>query len=172
MDDKGASIDNNNVTQSETFELASEIADVNFASVKLGSTYDWGKPTSATDSIRTFNVTSQTTPISNFEDSYNSDSGKSSAGFEISSSMYFLTQGYPQWEGYQIYNDPEVVLQVSKGVDLNQEYPVDNPDDNPDTNPVDDPSDPDDPYVPNDPDDPSVPDNPTNPDDPTDPNRS
>jgi hypothetical protein len=43
MDEKGVSVDNNNVTQSKTFELASQITDVNFASIKLGNTYDWGK---------------------------------------------------------------------------------------------------------------------------------
>jgi hypothetical protein len=167
MDDSGSSIDNNNVTLSETFELASQIADINFASVKLGSTYDWSKPSTATDSIRTFDVTSQTTPIHNFEDSYQSDSGKSSAGFEISSSMYFLTQGYPMWEGYAIYNDPEVLLTVSKGLDLNQQYPGDDSGDSPS-----DPGDPSDPSVPSDPGDPSDPSVPSDPGDPSDPSGS
>ena len=29
--------------------------------------------------------------------------------------MYFLTQGFPRWDGYSIYNDPEVSVMVSKG---------------------------------------------------------
>jgi len=124
MDEKGASVDNNNVTESSCFNLASELAGVNFASVKLGSTYDWSKPTTSTDTIRTFNVTSQTSPIETFEASYQSESGKSSTGFDISSSMYFLTQGFPHWDGYAIYNDPEVSLLVSKGMDVEGQLPT------------------------------------------------
>src|SRR4030042_832193 len=120
-DEKGASVDNNNVTESSRFNLASQLTDVNFASVKLGSTYDWGKPTTSTDTIRTFNVTSQTSPIETFEASYQSDAGKSSTGFDISSSMYFLTQSFPHWDGYSIYNDPEVSLVVSKGLDVQKQ---------------------------------------------------
>ena len=114
-DDFGSSVNNNDVTNSSEFNVASQLNDVNFASVKLGSTYDWGKPTTVTDQIRTFNVTSQTTSIENFQSSYQSDAGKSSTGFDISSSMYFLTQGFPHWDGYSIYNDPEVSVMVSKG---------------------------------------------------------
>jgi hypothetical protein len=127
MDDKGFTINNNDVIESETFDLASKIADINFASIKLGSTYDWGKPTSATDVIRTFDVISKTSPLQTFKSSYESDSGKSSTGFDISSSMYFLTQEYSNWEGYEIYNDPEVVLLVSKGQDFNQQFSGDDP---------------------------------------------
>jgi hypothetical protein len=116
-DDSGSSIDNKNVTQSSQFDLASELAGVTFASIKLGSTYNWGKPSTSTDDVRTFNVTSQTTSIQNFQSSYQSDAGKSSTGFDISSSMYFLTQDFPKWDGYPIYNDPQVSVLVSKGTD-------------------------------------------------------
>jgi hypothetical protein len=115
--DRGSSIDNKNVTQSSKFDLSSQLEGVTFASVKLGSTYDWGKPSTLTDDVRTFNVTSQTTSIQNFQSSFQSDAGKSSTGFDISSSMYFLTQGFPKWDGYSIYNDPEVSVLVSKGTD-------------------------------------------------------
>jgi hypothetical protein len=113
--DQGTSISNNGVTNSSQFNLASQAANINFASVKLGSTYDWSKPTTSNDEIRTFNVTSQTTSIQNFQSSYQSGAGKSSTGFDISSSMYFLTQGFPHWDGYAIYNDPEVSVMLSKG---------------------------------------------------------
>ncbi len=153
-DEKGLSVDNNNVTESSRFDLSSQLADVNFASVKLGSTYDWSKPTTSTDTIRSFNVTSQTSPIKTFEASYKSDSGKSSTGFDISSSMYFLTQGFPQWDGYAIYNDPEVSLLVSKGVAVtNQqntppptqpatETPTDSPTEQPSETPTEPPTEP------------------------------
>jgi hypothetical protein len=138
-DEKGASVDNNNVTESSRFNLASELADVNFASVKLGSTYDLNEPTSSTDMIRTFNVTSNTSPIDSFEASYQSDAGKSSTGFDISSSMYFLTTGFPHWDGYGIYNDPEVSLLVSKGVDVQQQPPTQPPTQGTTTNPKESP---------------------------------
>ncbi len=114
-DDKGSNVNNNGVTNSSQFDLASQAANINFAAVKLGSNYDWGKPTTPTDDVRTLNVTSQTTSIQNFQSSYQSGAGKSSTGFDITSSMYFLTQGFPSWDGYSIYNDPEVSTMVSQG---------------------------------------------------------
>ena len=116
-DAAGSNVNNNGVTTSSRFDVASQLSNVKFASVQLGSIYDWGKPTTATDELRTFNVTSQTTSIQNFQSSYQSDAGKSSTGFDISSSMYFLTQAFPRWDGYSIYNDPEVSVMVSKGTD-------------------------------------------------------
>jgi hypothetical protein len=116
-DAAGSNVNNNGVTASTRFDVASQLSNVKFASIQLGSIYDWGKPTTATDELRTFNVTSQTTSIQNFQSSYQSDAGKSSTGFDISSSMYFLTQAFPRWDGYSIYNDPEVSVMVSKGTD-------------------------------------------------------
>lgn len=127
MDDSGSSVDNNDIINSQRFDLTSQLSDVAFASVKLGSTYDWGKPTSETDVIRTFNVTSQTSPIRTFQSSFESDSGKSSTGFEFSSSMYFLTQIFPHWDGYSIYNDPKVSLLASKGTEISENPFADNP---------------------------------------------
>jgi hypothetical protein len=51
-----------------------------------------------------------------FKASYQSESGKSSTGFDISASMYFLTVGFQKWDGYAIYNDPEVLFLLSKGI--------------------------------------------------------
>jgi len=117
MDDRGTSVDNNNVTESSRFNIAAKLANANFATVKLGSTYDWGKPTTATDMIRTLNVTSKTSPLGFFKASYQSEAGKSSTGFDISAMMYFLTVGFPRWDGYGVYNDPEVMFLLSKGID-------------------------------------------------------
>ena len=116
VDDKGSAVDNTNSTESSRFDIASRLANVNFATVKLGSTYDWGKPVTDTDMIRTFNVTSKTSPIGLFKASYQSESGKSSTGFDISASMYFLTVGFKKWDGYGVYNDPEVLFLLSKGI--------------------------------------------------------
>ncbi len=114
-DAAGSNVNNNDVTSSSRFDVASQLSNVPFASIQLGSIYDWGKPTTPTDDLRTFNVTSQTTSIQNFQSSYQSDAGKSSTGFDISSSMYFLTQNFPRWDGYSIYNDPEVSIMASRG---------------------------------------------------------
>lgn len=125
------------------FDITPELADVSFASVKMGSTYDLSKPTSATDTVRTFNVTTKTSPINTFEASYQSEAGKSSTGFDISSSMYFLTTGFPNWDGYEIYNDPEVSLLVSKGMDIQAQpspSPNPSPQPTPDKKPTTEPS--------------------------------
>jgi hypothetical protein len=116
MDDKGTSVDNNNVTESSRFDIGARLANASFATVKLGSTYEWSKPTTATDMIRTLNVTSKTSPIGAFKASYQSEAGKSSTGFDISAMMYFLSVGFKKWDGYAVYNDPEVMFLLSKGI--------------------------------------------------------
>ncbi|MDH5438075.1 MAG: hypothetical protein OEX76_04145, partial [Candidatus Bathyarchaeota archaeon] len=115
-DEEGSSVDNNNATESSSFDVAAKLADASFASVKLGSTYDWSKPVAVNDTFRTLNVTSKTTPIGSFRASFESESGKSSAGFDISAMMYFLSVGFPRWDGYAVYNDPEVSFFISRGV--------------------------------------------------------
>jgi len=114
-DEEGSRVDNNNATESSKFDVAAKLANASFASVKLGSTYDWGKPVAANDTIRTLNVTSKTTPIGSFKASFESESGKSSTGFDISAMMYFLTVGFPRWDGYAVHNDPEVSFFISRG---------------------------------------------------------
>jgi hypothetical protein len=140
MDERGSSVDNNNVTESSRFDIGSRLANVNFASVKLGSTYDWSKPTTPTDVIRTLNVTSKTSPIGNFKASYQSDAGKSSTGFDISASMYFLTIGFTRWDGYAIYNDPEVSFLLSKGMAAQAQPPTEPPTEQPEEEPEEEPT--------------------------------
>jgi hypothetical protein len=118
MDETGTSLDNNNVTESSVFDVAARLANVSFASVRLGSTYNWYKPVTANDTIRTFNVTSKTTPIGTMEASFQSESGKSSTGFEISAKMHFLSVEFPRWDGYAVYNDPELVFHTFKGTPI------------------------------------------------------
>ena len=116
VDEQGERLDNNNVTESSTFDVAARLANASFATVKLGSTYDWHKPVTVNDTLRTLNVTSKTTPIGSFEASFKSEAGKSSTGFEISAMMYFLTVGFERWDGYAVYNDPELVFFAFKGM--------------------------------------------------------
>jgi len=115
MDEKGLRVDNNNVTESSCFDVKAKLGNASFATVKLGSTYDWSKPVAVNDTIRTLNVTSKTTPVGSFKASFESESGKSSAGFDISAMMYFLSVEFPRWDGYTVYNDPEVGFPVCKG---------------------------------------------------------
>jgi hypothetical protein len=114
--EKGQILDNNNATESSKFDIAARLANASFATVKMGSTYNWYKPEAINDTIHTLNVTSKTTPIGSFEASYQSEAGKSSTGFEISSMMYFLTVGFSRWDGYAVYNDPEVMFFIYKGM--------------------------------------------------------
>jgi hypothetical protein len=53
--------------------------------------------------------------------------------------MYFLTTGFPHWDGYGIYNDPEVSLLVSKGADVQQQPPTQPPTQGTTTNPKESP---------------------------------
>ncbi len=124
MDEKGSRVSNNNVTESSRFDVRSKLANASFATVKLGSTYDWSKPLAANDTIRTLNVTSKTTPIGAFKASFQSESGKSSTGFDISAMMYFLTVGFPRWDGYAVHNDPEVAFLISRGMLAPGEAPI------------------------------------------------
>jgi hypothetical protein len=117
-------LNNNNVTESSKFDIAARLANASFATVKLGSTYDWYKPITINDTIRTFNVTSKTTPIGSFEASFKSEAGKSSTGFEISAMMYFLTIGFEKWDGYAVYNDPELMFYAFKGMAIPPSEPT------------------------------------------------
>ena len=112
QDQRGSEVSTDNVTSSETYDLVSQ--DATFASIYMGGIYDWQKPTSINDTIRTFNVTSYTTPMGTFHDSYVSESGKSSSGFDITTSMYFLTVGFPHWDGYGVYHDPQTAAYISQ----------------------------------------------------------
>jgi hypothetical protein len=115
-DQQGIEVSPNNVTSSETFDIAHSIATSKFATVAMGGTYDWKSPLAFNDTIRTFNVSSYTTPIGTFQSSYISDSGKSSAGFDITSTMYFLTVGMEKWDGYPVYHDPSLLAYIVKNV--------------------------------------------------------
>jgi len=80
-DATGETLSPENVVTSDRFDVAS--GDATFATVFMGGTYDWRKPTGVNDAVRTFNVTSYTTPLGTFRASYVSDSGRSSSGFEV-----------------------------------------------------------------------------------------
>ncbi|MCJ7766863.1 Ig-like domain-containing protein [Candidatus Bathyarchaeota archaeon] len=113
-DESGSQVSPDAVTTSNAFDVGSSLTSAKFATLKMGGTYDWLKPVAVNDTVRTLNVSSYTTPIGTFRQSYVSDSGKSSCGFGISASMYFLTVGFKKWDGAGVYHDPEISTAVSK----------------------------------------------------------
>ncbi len=112
MDERGGRVSTNNVTKSDAFDVSSSAA--KFATVRMGGSFDWQKPISTNDTIRTYNVSSYTTPLGTFRASYVSDTGKSSAGFDLTESMYFLTVGFIKWDGYSVYHDPQTSAYTAK----------------------------------------------------------
>jgi len=113
-DKMGSEVSPDAVTISDAFDVGASLVSAKFATLRMGGTYDWKKPIAVNDTVRTFNVSSYTTPVGTFRASYISDSGKSSSGFGITASMYFLTVGFDSWDGYGVYHDPEISTKISK----------------------------------------------------------
>lgn len=93
-------------------QYAIEVGNSKLAEIRMGATYTWGKNTSVP-----FNTFSQTIPLSTFVVAYSSESGESTVtGWAIVSSMYFLSVGFPQWDGFYVYNDPETVVYLGSRI--------------------------------------------------------
>ena len=91
----------------DTFQL--ETSSARFAEMIMGGvTYDWSKNTTTP-----YDVTCQTTPAGTFRMAFESDNGKSATAWSFSSSMYYVSIGFPEWEGYSVYQDPVFVSYVS-----------------------------------------------------------
>jgi hypothetical protein len=73
-----------------------------------GVTYDWSKNTSAP-----YDVLSYTTPVGTFRAAFESDSGQSATAWSFSSTMFYVTIGFPEWDGYSVYQDPVFVSYIS-----------------------------------------------------------
>jgi hypothetical protein len=103
---------NSSVTQEETVVSDSfEIGDMStrFAEMIIGGvTYEW-----AADPYTAYNVSSQTTPFSTFTSAYQSDSGQSATSWSFTSTQYYVSIGFPQWDGYFVYQDPIFVGYIS-----------------------------------------------------------
>jgi len=92
---------------SDMFEMVS--GNAKFAEMIIGGvTYDWAK-----DPYSVYNVTSQTTPLSTFRAAYESDNGQSATSWTFSSTQYYVSIGFPQWDGYSVYQDPIFVGYIS-----------------------------------------------------------
>jgi hypothetical protein len=91
------------VVSSETFEFETQGA--RFAEMIMGGvTYDWGG-----NSTSRFEVDSQTTPVGAFQAAFESDTGQSATAWSFSSNQYYITIGFPEWDGYSVYQDPVFV---------------------------------------------------------------
>ncbi len=89
--------------------FAFETAGVQFAEMIMGGvTYDWSKNTSAP-----YDVLSYTTPVGTFRAAFESDSGQSATAWSFSSTMFYVTIGFPEWDGYSVYQDPVFVSYIS-----------------------------------------------------------
>jgi hypothetical protein len=103
----GTLSDNEQTVSSETFEF--ETSGARFAEMIMGGvTYDWSKNTTAP-----YEVVSHTTPLGTFRSAFESSSGRSATAWTFSSNMYYVTIGFPEWEGYSVYQDPVFVSYVS-----------------------------------------------------------
>ncbi len=96
-----------NTIVSPTFEMVS--GSQRFAEMIIGGvTYEWNK-----DPYNVYNVTSQTTPLSTFRSAYESDTGQSATSWTFASTQYYVSIGFPSWDGYRVYQDPIFVGYVS-----------------------------------------------------------
>jgi hypothetical protein len=80
-----------------------------FAEMIIGGvTYEW-----AADPYTAYNVSSQTTPYSTFTSAYESESGQSATTWAFTSTQYYVSIGFPMWDGYYVYQDPIFVGYIS-----------------------------------------------------------
>jgi len=94
----------------EASRISLDASGIKFAEVNMGDTYLWGGNLSMP-----CNVSSHTVPLSTFVETYTDyESETSIGGWTFQSTMYFLSVGFPKWDGYFVYEDPEVVVYSGK----------------------------------------------------------
>ncbi|MHA2425728.1 MAG: hypothetical protein ACXAEF_13135, partial [Candidatus Thorarchaeota archaeon] len=99
--------DGESTVGAETFEFLT--GDAPFAEMIMGGvTYDWSKNTTAP-----YDVVSMTTPAGTFRQAFESESGQSAVGWSSSTTSYYVTIGFPEWDGYSVYQDPVFVSYTS-----------------------------------------------------------
>lgn len=104
----GSLADNEMTVSSDVFEF--ETGSAQFAKMIMGGvTYDWGKNTSTPHDVVCY-----TTPLGAFRAAYESDNGRSATSWSFNSEMFYVTIGFPEWDGYSVYQDPLFVGYVSR----------------------------------------------------------
>ena len=92
---------------SDRFEIGDDKS--KFAEMIIGGvTYEWSN-----DPYNAYNVSTQTTPYSTFTSAYASNDGHSATSWEFTSTQYYVSIGFPDWDGYFVYQDPVFVGYIS-----------------------------------------------------------
>jgi len=105
--EEGEPLTNEQVAEASRIRIGAE--DVSFAEIVLGDEYLWGY------NYTIYNATAQTTPLYTYESIYvGYDSPTSATGWTFRSTMYFLTVGFPIWNGYAVYQDPLEIINVGQ----------------------------------------------------------
>ncbi|MGQ4892249.1 MAG: hypothetical protein ACP6IP_07140 [Candidatus Njordarchaeia archaeon] len=103
---ENGTITNDQIAEASSFSIGSEGG--KFAEIIMGDTYLWEGNTSVPQNISSFTV-----PLGTFESVYvDYGSDTSAAGWSFRSDMYFLSVGFTKWDGYGVYEDPEVITKV------------------------------------------------------------
>lgn len=96
---------NNQVSNDQTVVSDSFSFNTNgqeFGSAVLAGNYLWDKNQTLNPSSTTYSA-----PIGQFTSTYQSTNGDGTTfGFNLQSTMYFLAIGFPQWDGYRVFQDP------------------------------------------------------------------
>ena len=107
LDENNQTVNNDNQTISESFSMVIDDANSVFAKTEYGSSYDWKFNKSMSLNVAVF-----TTPISTFSGAFMSGNSKSVCSFGFEAELYFMSVGFPKWDGYEVYNDPTFTAYV------------------------------------------------------------
>jgi len=105
----GSPIDPNEIVEASKISL--DASGLKFADVDMGDTYLWGG-----NLTKPYNVSSYTVPLETFVNTFTDYGSETSVGgWTFRSTMYFLSVGFPRWDGKYVYEDPEVVVYLGSG---------------------------------------------------------
>ena len=103
---ENGTITNDQIAEASSFSIGSEGG--KFAEIIMGDTYLWEGNITQPQNISSFTV-----PLGTFESVYvDYGSDTSAAGWSFRQDMYFLSVGFTKWDGYGVYEDPEVITKV------------------------------------------------------------
>lgn len=98
-DAQGQTVSNTNTVPSSSFSYKS--GGNTFGQAILAGKYAWGGNQTVQPNSTTYSA-----PIGQFQSTYSSSNGQGTYGFNLQSTMYFLAIGFPEWDGYSVFQDP------------------------------------------------------------------